>query len=278
MDWFTEYYNGCGLTIEVVQRIAEYRGLQKIEVYQTTSFGKMLVIDGKIQLTEFDEKFYHEMLVHVPMFVHPNPKKVLIVGGGDGGAAREALKHNPELVVVCEVDRKVIELCRRYIGIDSGAFDDERVMVEIEDGKKYLEGCEKFDVIIVDSTDPTAVSKPLFDREFFDLASQKGNLTCCQSQSPLIQRNYFRTLLENSSVFKERRVYISYVPTYPLGLWSFLLGGKNLYVEPKLLKKRFSERFVKNGIQTEYYNPSIHLASFKLPEWLRREVEMEIQK
>ncbi len=266
MDWFVEYYNGCGLAIKVRRKIYEASGVQKVEVYETESFGKMLVIDGKVQLTEFDELFYHEMLVHVPMLSHPNPEKVAIIGGGDGGALREVLKHDVVKVILVDIDRNVIELCRKYVGIDEGAFDDERVEIVISDGKEFLRNCEKFDVIIVDSTDPVGVSDTLFDREFFKLAAKKCDIFCCQSQSPLIQKEYFRILLENSKVFESRRVYTSCVPTYPLALWSFIIAGKFDF-------DMLEEKFERLKGKTRHYNPDIHRAAFALPEWLKKEVE-----
>jgi len=266
MDWFVEYYNGCGLTIKLRRKIYEASGVQKIEIYETESFGKMLVIDGKIQLTEFDEAIYHEMLVHVPMLSHSDPKKVAIVGGGDGGALREVLKHDVERAVLVDIDRNVIDLCRKYIGIDKKAFEDERVEVVISDGKEFLANCERFDVVIVDSTDPVGVSDTLFDKEFFELAAKKCDVFCCQSQSPLIQKEYFKKLIENSRVFGKRKVYTSCIPTYPLALWSFIIAGNFDF-------GRLEERFERLRGKTKHYNPEVHKAAFALPEWLKKEVE-----
>ena len=118
MDWFVEYYNGSALMIKVKRKVYEHRGLQLIQIFETVDFGKMLVLDGKVQLTERDEAFYHEMLVHPAMIMHEDPSKVLVIGGGDGGTVREVLKHDPEEVVMVEIDREVIESCRRFIGFD----------------------------------------------------------------------------------------------------------------------------------------------------------------
>ncbi|WP_202319515.1 spermidine synthase [Archaeoglobus neptunius] len=264
MDWFIEYYNGSGLAVRVVKKLAEIEGIQKVEVYETESLGKMLVIDGKIQLTEFDEAFYHEMLVHVPMLSHPNPKKVGIIGGGDGGALREVLKHDVSRVVLIDIDRNVIEFCKKFLKIDRGAFDDERVEIVVSDGKEFLKQSEKFDVILVDSTDPVGVSDTLFDREFFELARSKCDVFCCQSQSPLVQKEYFKKLLENSSVFEKRTVFLASVPTYPMAIWSFILAGNFDFAE---------DRFEKIRGKTHHYNPDVHRAAFALPEWMKKEVE-----
>ncbi|MDI3498941.1 spermidine synthase [Archaeoglobus sp.] len=266
MVWFFEYYDGCGLAIKVKKKLYEAEGVQKVEIYETESMGKMLVIDGKIQLTELDEPFYHEMLVHVPMLSHENPRKVAVIGGGDGGALREVLKHNVERAVLVDIDRNVIDLSRKFLKIDHGAFEDERVEIAIMDGKEFLRDCEIFDVIIVDSTDPVGVSDTLFDREFFELARQKCDVISLQSQSPLIQKEYFRTLLVNSAPFERRDVYLSCVPTYPLALWSFIIGGEYDF-------SNLEERFERIKGTTVHYNPDVHRAAFALPEWLKKEVE-----
>lgn len=267
MEWFKERYNGSGLEIKVLRKIAEARSIQHIEVYETVSFGKMLVIDGKIQLTELDEVFYHEMIAHVPMMMHENPRRVLVIGGGDGGTLREVLKHEVDEVVLVEIDRAVIDLSREHLKIDQGAFEDDRVKIVIEDGLKYVERCEDhFDVVIVDSTDPVGVSDPLFDEKFFKNASNICDIICCQAQSPIIQKHLFIKLWKNVKAFGKRRVYLSYIPTYPLGYWAFIVAGK--------VDKFFEERFGKLKGKVKHYNPELHRAAFALPEWLKREIDV----
>lgn len=263
---FIERYDGSALMISVKRKIAEATGIQKIEIYETESFGKMLVIDGKIQLTEFDEFIYHEMLVHVPMNSCKKAKKVLIIGGGDGGALREVLKHEIEKAVIVEIDHNVIKLCKEHLGIENKAFEDPRVEIVIEDGRKFLEHCENFDVIIVDSTDPIGVSDPLFGKDFFELCNEKCTVICGQSQSPLIQKNYFRKMLSSSSSLRNRAVFIATIPTYPMALWSFIIGGNYDF---RYVRKNFKK--IKG--KTRHYNPEVHFSAFMLPEWLRKEVE-----
>ncbi len=171
-----------------------------------------------------------------------------------------------EKAVLVDIDRNVIDLSRKFLGVDKGAFDDERVEVVIMDGKEFLTVSEKYDVIIVDSTDPVGVSDTLFDREFFELARQKCDVISLQSQSPLIQKEYFRTLLVNSAPFEKREVYLSCVPTYPLALWSFIIGGEYDF-------SNLERRFEKIRGKTFHYNPEVHKAAFALPEWLKEEVE-----
>ena len=266
MEWFVEKHNGTGFMVKA-EKIAERDGKQKIEIF-STPLGKMLVIDGKIQFMEADEFFYHEMLVHVPMMMHPSPERVLIIGGGDGGAAREALKHDVEHIKMVEIDRNVVEMCREYIGIDEGALDDRRVEIVYMDGMDFVKGCrEKFDVIIVDGSDPEAMSIPLVSKTFYSECSRLCDLFVTQSQSPFLQEKYFRSVLENSSSFPHRRIYLSFMPSYPSGMWSFMIASPE---KIKLDEGELEERWRERGIKTRYYNPAIHTASFALPCWVEK--------
>jgi|Deesub1362A_J573_1020465.scaffolds.fasta_scaffold00054_128 spermidine synthase len=269
VQWFVEGYNGSALMIKVKEILFEKKGLQHIQIFETESFGKMLVLDGKIQLTERDEVMYHEMLVHVPLFMIDGPSKILVIGGGDGGSVREILKHEPDEVIMVEIDREVVEACQMHIGIDGGALKDNRVTVLFEDGIEFVRTSkEKFDVIIVDGTDPNPVSKNLIAEEFYRYCSKIANLFATQSQSPFVQDQYFIELIQNAQRgFNFYSVYINYVPTYPLGLWSYLLAS-NSELNPNYdeIKRRWEER----NIETKHYNPELHMASFALPQWLKR--------
>ncbi len=270
MEWFEESYGDASLRIRIKRVIADFESrYQRIQLFETYSFGKMLVLDGKIQLTERDEAFYHEMLVHVPMLTHRNPKKVLIIGGGDGGSVRETLKHDPDEVVMVELDRDVIEVCRNHLGIDRGAFDDPRVTVLVEDGMDYvISAGEKFDAVIVDGTDPNPFSQHISSAEFYQACERISDVFATQSQSPFAQLEYFREVLENIAGVMDFRVYINFVPAYPLGLWSYVIHPER-YPEAEEIRRRFIER----EIRTVHYNPEIHIASFALPEWIRMIVD-----
>ncbi len=271
-QWFVEGYNGSALMIKIKETLFEKKGLQHIQIFETESFGKMLVLDGKIQLTERDEAMYHEMLVHVPLFMIDDPSKILVIGGGDGGSVREVLKHEPDEVIMVEIDKEVVEACQTYIGIDRGALRDNRVTVLFEDGIEFVESSkEKFDVIIVDGTDPNPVSKNLIAEEFYRYCSEIAELFATQSQSPFIQDQYFVELIQNAQKsFNFRSIYINYVPTYPLGLWSYLLASNSkLNLDYAEIKKRWEER----KIDTKHYNPELHMASFALPEWLKKRLK-----
>ncbi|AIY91222.1 polyamine aminopropyltransferase [Geoglobus acetivorans] len=267
MEWFEEYYGDVALKIKIKKIIADFHSkYQHIQLFDTFEFGKMLVLDGKIQLTEKDEAFYHEMLVHVPMFTHRNPEKVLIIGGGDGGSLREVLKHDVSEAVLVELDGDVVELSKKHLGIDNGAFEDPRATVLIEDGIEFVKNLgERFDVIIVDGTDPNPYSEHIMSREFYEACSKIADVFATQSQSPFVQPDYFKKMFLNISGVMDVRVYLNFVPTYPLGLWSYLIHADE-YPSLEDIEKRFSDR----GIRTEHYNPEVHAASFALPEWVRR--------
>ncbi len=264
---FVERYNGSGLLIDVEEVLYEFRGIQHIQIFKTKDFGKMLVLDGKIQLTERDEAFYHEMLVHPIMLTHENPEKVLIIGGGDGGALREVLKHNPKEVTLVEIDENVVKACKEHIGIDRGALEDSRVEILFEDGLEFVKSCEEhFDVLIVDGTDPNPVSQAIASKEFYTDCKKICDLFVTQSQSPFVQTDFFLSIYRNAD-FKHKRVYLGFVPTYPHGLWSYLIASDKTDVLPDL--KVIKDRFERRSIDTIYYTPEVHVSAFALPKWIQ---------
>ena len=268
MDWFVEKHDGTAFMVRVNEKLYEGGTFQKIEIY-STPLGKMLVLDGKIQFTEKDEMMYHEMLVHVPMMMHSHPKKILIIGGGDGGAARESLKHGVDEITIVEIDKEVVKKCREYIDIDNGALDDERVKILYEDGIEFVEKEMKnknsYDVVIVDGTDPNLFSSHIASKQFFSSVEKIGDIIATQSQSPFFQQDYFKAIIKNTSFLKNRRFYISYMPSYPSGMWSFMIAGDYEMNEEKI-KKAYEER----NIETRHYNPELHMAAFALPQWMKK--------
>lgn len=246
---------------------------QFLEIAETCELGKLLALDGKVMLTEGDEKFYHEMLVHPPMVIHDHPRSVLIIGGGDGGTLREVLKHpTVESVTLVELDGEVVEECRRWLPeVSQGAFDDRRVNVVIENGEKFVRHREsEFDIVIVDSTDPTGHAKPLFSQPFYiacKRALREGGVLCTQCGTPF----YFKDEVKNvvrllRGVFKSVRLYIGFVPTYPSGLWAYCVSSdRNLNLGLEELKRRYEARKL-DGFA--YYTPEVHEASFVLPPFI----------
>ena len=264
MEWFVEKHDGTAFMIKIYEKLYESKNFQKIEIY-STSMGKMLVLDGKIQFTQADEMMYHEMLVHVPAMMHPKPEKFLIIGGGDGGAAREALKHEPESVTIVEIDRNVVESCRKYVGIDDGALNDRRVEIVHQDGREFVEKAEEhYDIAIIDGTDPNIFSSHISGKKFYMDVMKIADVLATQSQSPFFQKKYFMDIVKNSLPLKNRRFYISYMPSYPSGMWSFMIAG-----DYDMDEERVRKRYVERKIETRHYNPDIHFASFSLPNWMK---------
>ena len=248
---------------------------QMIEVIESVGLGRMLVLDGVINLTERDEYIYHEMLAHVPLFSHPNPSHILIVGGGDGGTAREVIKHEGVVKIQqVEIDREVIRVSKKYFPSVSSALDHPKVHVLVMDAIQYIaQTKEKFDVIIIDSTDPgIKQSEGLFTASFYRdcrnalnqngiLAAQIGDI----SFETTLVVEVFRKLRE---VFPLVRAYLAPIPSYSVLPYSFAFCSRQAYAEEGLGLSRFHE-----GFQTRYYNPQIHRASFALPEYLSEEFD-----
>ncbi len=248
---------------------------QMIEVIESVGLGRMLVLDGVINLTERDEYIYHEMLAHVPLFSHPNPLHILIIGGGDGGTAREVIKHEGVAKIQqVEIDREVIRVSKKYFPSLSSALDHPKVHVLVMDAVRYIARTrERFDVIIIDSTDPfIKQSEGLFTVPFYReclsvlkqngiLAAQVGDI----SFETALVAEVFRKLRE---VFPRVRAYLAPIPSYSALPYSFAFCSREAHTEEGLGLSRFHD-----GFQTRYYNPRIHRASFALPECLREEFD-----
>ena len=239
---------------------------QRIQVLEHPFFGRMLALDGVVQLTERDEFFYHEMLVHVPMAVHPSPRRVLIVGGGDGGSLREALKHpGVESVTVAEIDAQVIEVARRFLPTTSGGFGDRRVRIVAMDGAALLrERTNEYNVIIVDAPDPVGHARTLFSKETFQAALEAltpEGVFAAQTESLHFHLDFVRqtqTLL--SGVFPVVDLYTQALATYAGNWWTFSIATKGR--DP-----RKSRRVA--GVRTRYYSGEVHRRAF-LPRRLRQ--------
>lgn len=240
---------------------------QTVDVVETKGHGKMLLNDGLVMVTERDEFIYHDMISHVPLFVHPNPKKVLVIGGGDGGTAREALRHSSvEKVIMVEIDGMVVDACKKHIPLTSKDLDHPKMELIIGDGVKYVnETKERFDVILVDSTDPIGPAQPLFGIDFYKdiykCLTDEG-IVVSQGESPFFEQEMQRTLLGIiNELFPISMIYNFSNLTYPGGLWSFTFGSKMFHP----LKDLNEQRVDKSGLKFKYYNKEIHRAAFALP-------------
>jgi len=254
-----------------------YRGrsaFQEIRVIANADFGRMLILDDAVQTTERDEFIYHEMLAHVPLLAHPAPRRLLIIGGGDGGLLEEALKHPLDAAVMVEIDRDVIDVTRRFLPqIPGGAFEDPRTRLHVADGIRYVEeSTETFDVILVDSTDPKGPAIGLFGRPFYEHARRRlsaGGLIAVQSGSPLYQQDLMRMVRTNlGTAFPFVVTYLAAVPTYPGVLWSFTIGAA---ADPAAVSEEVVTRRTA-GFGLQYLTPIIHRAAFALPPFIARDL------
>ena len=272
--WFTELefsFKNVGLTLKIKKQLHhEETQYQVLDIFETYHYGKMMTLDGIIQLTELDEFFYHEMISHVPLFMHPNPQNVLIIGGGDGGTVREVLKHKSvQQVDMIEIDEKVIATSKRFFPTVSEAFNDERLKVQIADGIKYVAECidNKYDVIIIDSSDPVGPAIGLFSSDFYSncyrilkaqgvVIAQAGTFWYQPEESQDVRSKM-------KEIFDYADLYWSITPTYPSGQMTYAFGCKGLNPY-KFDKMRTQDETIK----TKYYNPDIHMAAFALPTYM----------
>ncbi|WP_053362950.1 polyamine aminopropyltransferase [Bacillus sp. FJAT-27251] len=265
--WLTEAEQD---SLKISYRIKKvvYEGsskFQHIMILDSFGFGRMLVLDGVVQTTSLDGHIYNEMIIHVPFSLHPAPRKVLIIGGGDCGAAREACKYKElQQLHMVEVDQKVVEVCRKHLPEVSGNLTDPRVEFIFEDGVAFA-GKRKgeYDLIIVDSSDPVGPAEALFEKSFYSSlhsALKDDGLMVCQSQSPIFHEDIMKQSYERiSTLFEEAKLYTAVVPTYPGGLWSFIIGSKTQIV-PDPSKVR--------GKKTSYANEKILETCFSLPQFM----------
>lgn len=274
---YNEFYNEqTGLTVGLrkllFSRQSEY---QLVEVYETDTWGNLMTIDGMVMLSERDEFVYHEMISHVAMFTHPEPERVLIIGGGDGGTAREVLKHpSVEQVDMVEIDKTVVDASKLYFpGV--GDFDNPKLQVLYEDGIAFVKNIKQpYDVIIIDGSDPVGPAEGLFEKDFyqfcFDALSKNGVLTA-QTESPWV-KSYYPSMKKVfgalSDLFPVSKMYLSYIPLYPAGMWSMGCASKG--TDP--LSNEVTDRIHsgKNILESlKYYNAGVHKGAFALPSFVK---------
>lgn len=255
---------------------AEDSAFQHIDIYEHPTFGRTLVLDGAVQTSERDEFLYHEMLVHVPLLAHPEPRRVLVIGGGDGGTIRRVLEH-PTVTdaVMVEIDERVTALSREYMPSIGGAvWDDPRATVLFDDGNAYVHSDgEPFDAIIVDSSDPVGPGIVLFETPFYRRCLERlnpGGVFVAQVGSPIYFQDEMRMAFRNArAAFGDVRLYLGHVATYPGVVWSFMLCGERLDIDAESAGARATER----KIATRYWTPEAHVGSFALPGIIREGVE-----
>lgn len=276
-DWVTETLHDGLKSSFRADRVLYRRpvGQQDLVLYENPIFGRMLALDGVTQVTERDEFIYHEMLTHVPVLAHGAVKSVLIIGGGDGGMLREAVRHaSIERIVMVEIDEGVVTFSKEYLpGVSAGAFDDPRLDLVIADGADYMrDGTEQFDLIIVDSTDPVGPGEVLFTDHFYGHASRRlrqGGVLVTQNGVPFMQGGELKgTMRAFRSLFQVATCYLATVPTYVGGPMAFGFGTDN----PALLQVTAAELETRQkaaGLQTRYYTPDVHKGAFALPGYVQ---------
>jgi len=252
---------------------------QHLIIFENAKFGRVMALDGIIQTTEADEFIYHEMLTHVPLMAHGNVKRVLIIGGGDGGMLREICRHSSiEHITQVEIDDQVVEMCKEYLPNHSaGAYDDPRAHIVIDDGANFVRECaDKFDVIISDSTDPIGPGDVLFTSDFYADCKK-----CLTDDGILVTQNgvAFMQLDEVTTTakrlqphFSDQTFYSAAVPTYIGGIMTFAWGSNNPALR-QINADTLAQRFETANIKTRYYNPVIHTASFALPQYILNALE-----
>ena len=279
--WYSEYHTpdvrfSIRVSAQVHQEQSDY---QRISVYDSPEFGRILTLDSVLMLTERDEFIYHEMITHVPMAVHPGIQTVLVIGGGDGGVARELSKYKTiESIDVVEIDRRVVEVCREYLPQTACGFDDLRVKLRFEDGLKFVRHTQnRYDLIIVDSTDPSGPGEVLFTTEFYggcmDALTENGILVN-QHESPFygedaraMQSAHKRIV----SVFPVGKVYQAHIPTYPSGHWLFGFASNGLHPTRDLDDAAWNALH----IPTRYYNTNLHRGAFALPNYVEEKLKRD---
>lgn len=272
--WFSENHTpNVQISIRVDKQLYSGKSeFQRIDVFDSPEFGRFLTLDGYMMLTEKDEFIYHEMITHVPMAVHPNVKKVLIIGAGDGGVVRELVQY-PEIerIDMVEIDELVVEVCKKYLPKTACAFDDERLNMYFEDGLRFVRFKEnEYDLIIVDSTDPFGPGEGLFTREFYGNcfnALREDGILVNQHESPFYPEDAAACKRAHRNIvgsFPIAKVYQAHIPTYPSGHWLFGFASKKYHPLRDLDETRWNMR----GITTKYYTTTLHKGAFYIPAYV----------
>ncbi len=280
--WFSEQHTpSVKLSIKVDKQLfSEHSEFQRIDIFESKEFGRFLILDGCMMLTEKDEFIYHEMISHVPMCVNPKIRKVLLIGGGDGGTARELLKYNTiETIDLVEIDEVVISACKKFLPQTAACLDNPKVKIYIEDGLKFIRHCaDAYDLIIVDSTDPFGPGEGLFTKEFYGNcynALHSDGIMVNQHENPFYSKDAIAMQRAHKRIvtsFPISRCYQLHIPTYPSGHWLFGFASKKYHPFREVDFMAWKAL----NIQTRYYNTHLHRGAFALPNYvedLLREVE-----
>lgn len=276
--WYTEKHSdNVGISIKATKTLFSGKSkFQQLDIIETLEFGRMMLLDGLVMVTERDEFIYHDMIVHPALFTHPNPKKVLVIGGGDGGTIREIMKHpEVELAVLCEIDGLVIEKSIEFLPSMASEIDgnNPRVKLHVDDGLAYIRDHQnEFDIILVDSTDPIGPAVGLFEENFYRSvfsALKADGIMIAQSESPFYHAEIQKSMYQNlRAVFPLVKMYQAFIPTYPSGFWSFAFASKKYHPITDFDHDRAAGR----NFHSRYYNEDLHLGAFMLPTFARENI------
>ena len=277
--WFTEQEadhirTGWAVTKVLFNGKSEF---QTVDVVETKAYGTMLLLDGLVMITDADEFIYHEMISHIPVCHHKDPKRVVVIGGGDGGTVRELLKHKEiEEIILCEIDEMVINASHKFFPQVAGCLfeNNPRVKVKVGDGVAFMKELKnEVDVILVDSTDPIGPGEGLFSREFYrDVAAalKPGGIMAAQSESPWFTEEALGRIHRNiSGGFKHRKSYVAPIPTYPRGSWSWTMASQEPINPAKFDTARFDR--VANGLK--YLSKDLMTGAFALPKFYSDKID-----
>lgn len=279
--WYSEYHTeDVRFSIKAKRQLcSEKSPYQQIDFFESDTFGTFFTIDGLMMVTQRDEFAYHDMICHVPMAVNPEIKRVLIIGGGDGGAAREVCRYpSVEHIDMVEIDERVVRLCQQYLPQTSCVLDkDPRLTIRFEDGLKFVKEAPagSYDLILVDSTDPIGPGEGLFTNEFYsncNRALSNDGILINQHESPFYDSYSHEMLRAHAKIektFPIAKVYQFFMPTYPSGHWLFGFASKK-YDPVKDFKP---EKWSSIGLKTKYYNTALHKAAFALPSYVNELLE-----
>ncbi len=274
--WFSEPHTpNVKLSIKVDKQLFSAQSdFQRIDVFDSPEFGRFLTLDGYIMLTEKDEFIYHEMITHVPMAVHPNAKKILVIGAGDGGAVRELCRYDSiEQIDMVEIDEMVVQVCKDFLPQTACKLEDKRVHIYYEDGLRFVRSKEnQYDLIIVDSTDPFGPGEGLFTKEFYGncyKALKADGIMVNQHESPFYEGDALACMRAHKRIvesFPISRVYQAHIPTYPSGHWLFGFASKEYHPVDNLREQQWNEL----GLETKYYTTKLHKGAFYLPGYVEK--------
>ncbi|MGN0593498.1 MAG: polyamine aminopropyltransferase [Ruminococcus sp.] len=274
--WYTENHTDhVRMSIRIDKQLASVQSdFQRIDIFDSVEFGRIMTLDGLLMLTEKDEYVYHEMITHIPMATNLNIKNVLVIGAGDGGTVRELCRYDTiEHIDMVEIDFQVVELARKYLPFTACSLDDPRVAIHYQDGLRFVRRVPEgiYDLIIVDSTDPFGVGEGLFTKEFY------GNCYKALTEDGILVNQHESTFYESyansmkrahsriKSLFPIALVYQAHIPTYPSGHWLFGFASKKYDPRTDLNAMRWNAL----GLRTKYYNTILHQGCFAIPNNVR---------